>query len=204
MSLATATADGRVSVRCQPAGLGWVAGAAGRALHPTCRLPAAGRTHACAQRSCHMCPHPTAHPPTGEQARYVLLKGYDERGFVFYTNYDSSKGRQLEENQAAALAFWWEPLQRQVRGRLAAACPAAVPCLPPWPAVVPLGSWPTPLLPHADCRRTQVRIEGVVERVPEAESDAYFYSRPRWVGGRVAGWMDGLVAGAGGFKGAGD
>ncbi|EFN55311.1 hypothetical protein CHLNCDRAFT_134278 [Chlorella variabilis] len=69
--------------------------------------------------------------------RYVLLKGFDSRGFVWYTNYDSFKGHQLEANSSAALAFWWEPLQRQVR------------------------------------------VEGVVERVPEEESDAYFSSRPR-------------------------
>ncbi|PRW44444.1 pyridoxine pyridoxamine 5 -phosphate oxidase chloroplastic-like [Chlorella sorokiniana] len=69
--------------------------------------------------------------------RYVLLKGYDERGFVWYTNYDSTKGKHLEENSVAGLAFWWEPLQRQVR------------------------------------------VEGVVEKVPDEESDAYFYSRPR-------------------------
>lgn len=47
-------------------------------------------------------------------ARFVLLKGYDERGFILYTNYRSRKGRQLSENQHAALCMYWEPLQRQV------------------------------------------------------------------------------------------
>jgi pyridoxamine 5'-phosphate oxidase len=47
--------------------------------------------------------------------RMVLLKGYDERGFVFYTNYNSRKGRELEENPRAALLFYWDPLGRQVR-----------------------------------------------------------------------------------------
>ena len=47
--------------------------------------------------------------------RMVLLKGYDERGFVFYTNYNSRKGRELEENRRAALLFYWDPLGRQVR-----------------------------------------------------------------------------------------
>jgi pyridoxamine 5'-phosphate oxidase len=47
--------------------------------------------------------------------RMVLLKGYDERGFVFYTNYNSRKGCELEENPRAALLFYWDPLGRQVR-----------------------------------------------------------------------------------------
>ena len=48
-------------------------------------------------------------------ARIVLLKGYDERGFVFFTNYASRKGRELEENPRAALVFYWPDFDRQVR-----------------------------------------------------------------------------------------
>lgn len=48
-------------------------------------------------------------------ARMVLLKDYDERGFVFFTNYESHKGQQLEENPWGALVFWWAELERQVR-----------------------------------------------------------------------------------------
>lgn len=48
-------------------------------------------------------------------ARIVLLKGFDARGFVFYTNYESAKGRELAENPVAALVFHWAALQRQVR-----------------------------------------------------------------------------------------
>src|SRR5215212_7841112 len=48
-------------------------------------------------------------------ARTVLLKGYDERGFVFYTNYTSRKARELEANPACALLFYWGELERQVR-----------------------------------------------------------------------------------------
>lgn len=48
-------------------------------------------------------------------ARMVLLKGFDEGGFVFYTNYESRKGQELAQNPWAALVFWWGPLQRQVR-----------------------------------------------------------------------------------------
>ncbi|HEY4057306.1 MAG TPA: pyridoxamine 5'-phosphate oxidase [Kofleriaceae bacterium] len=70
-------------------------------------------------------------------ARIVLLKEVDERGFVFYTNYDSRKGQQLAAQPYAALVFFWEPMHRQIR------------------------------------------VEGTVERVTPAESDAYFASRPR-------------------------
>src|SRR5579883_1066825 len=69
--------------------------------------------------------------------RMVLLKGWDRRGFVFYTSYRGRKGRELAQNPVAALMFHWDPLGRQVR------------------------------------------VEGPVERLPAAESDAYFASRPR-------------------------
>jgi pyridoxamine 5'-phosphate oxidase len=48
-------------------------------------------------------------------ARMVLLKDFGERGFVFYSNYDSRKGRELAENPRAALLFYWDPPRRQVR-----------------------------------------------------------------------------------------
>jgi pyridoxamine 5'-phosphate oxidase len=69
-------------------------------------------------------------------ARIVLLRGFDERGFAFYTNYESRKAAELAENPRAALVFYWHPLARQVR------------------------------------------IEGRVEKVTPAESDAYFRTRP--------------------------
>lgn len=77
-------------------------------------------------------------------ARMVLLRGLDPRGFIFFTNYDSRKGCELAENPWAALVFFWEPMERQVR------------------------------------------IEGRVEKATEAESDAYFQSRPR--GSRLGAW----------------
>ena len=73
--------------------------------------------------------------------RTVLLKGVDQRGFVFYTNYNSRKARELDEIGRAALLFYWPSLVRQVR------------------------------------------VEGLVEKVDDAESDAYFATRPlesRW------------------------
>jgi len=48
-------------------------------------------------------------------ARVVLLKDFDERGFVFFTNYASEKGRQLEKNPNAALGFYWMEVERQIR-----------------------------------------------------------------------------------------
>jgi pyridoxamine 5'-phosphate oxidase len=50
-------------------------------------------------------------------ARMVLLKGFDDQGFVFYTNLDSQKGRELDANPKAALVFHWKSLNRQVRLR---------------------------------------------------------------------------------------
>jgi pyridoxamine 5'-phosphate oxidase len=87
----------------------------------------------------------TATPDGVPSARVVLLKAFDQRGFVFYTNYQSRKGRELTANSRAALVFYWAELERQVR------------------------------------------IEGRVEQVAAAESDAYFASRP--VGSRLGAWV---------------
>jgi pyridoxamine 5'-phosphate oxidase len=56
----------------------------------------------------------TVSEPGQPSARTVLLKGYDEHGFVFFTNYNSAKGRDLAVNPRAALLFPWHPLERQV------------------------------------------------------------------------------------------
>lgn len=77
-------------------------------------------------------------------ARLVLLKAVDDRGFVFYTNLRSRKGRELAANPRAALAFHWPPLE------------------------------------------VQVRIEGLVEQVNDAEADEYFATRPR--GSQIGAW----------------
>jgi pyridoxamine 5'-phosphate oxidase len=57
----------------------------------------------------------TSTPDGRPSARVVLLKGFDERGFVFYTNYEGRKGRELAENPYCALVFYWGELERQVR-----------------------------------------------------------------------------------------
>jgi pyridoxamine 5'-phosphate oxidase len=57
----------------------------------------------------------TATPDGRPSARMVLLRGFDERGFCFYTNHESRKGVELAANPRAALVFWWGELERQVR-----------------------------------------------------------------------------------------
>lgn len=76
--------------------------------------------------------------------RVVLIKGYDARGIVWFTNYESQKGQELAGNPFAALQFHWVELERVVR------------------------------------------IEGRVEKVSDAESDAYFHSRP--LDSRLGAW----------------
>ena len=79
----------------------------------------------------------TSTPDGRPSARMVLLRGVDERGFCFYTNFDSRKGDELAANPHAAIALHWPEVLRQVRAT------------------------------------------GRVERVTDAESDAYWYARPR-------------------------
>ena len=57
----------------------------------------------------------TATPEGKPSVRVVLLKGFDQRGFVFFTNYRSSKGRELQANPQAAFAIYWVQLERQIR-----------------------------------------------------------------------------------------
>jgi len=57
----------------------------------------------------------TTTPEGRPSARIVLLKGYDEQGFVFFTNYPSRKGKELASNPYASLLFFWPALERQVR-----------------------------------------------------------------------------------------
>ena len=86
----------------------------------------------------------TVDPAGRPSTRTVLLKSVDERGFIFFTNYGSRKGRELTGNPNAALTFFWSDLERQV------------------------------------C------VAGAVTKLPAAESEAYFKSRPR--GSRLAAW----------------
>lgn len=78
----------------------------------------------------------TSTPEGRPSVRMVLLKDFNPSGFTFFTNYESRKGEEISSNPWAAIVFFWDALERQVR------------------------------------------IEGVVEKVSEEESDAYFKSRP--------------------------
>ena len=79
-------------------------------------------------------------------ARMVVLRGFDTKGFCFYTDYESQKGKELAENPHAALVLYWRELDRQVR------------------------------------------INGTVEKMTPAESDAYFASRP--IDSRLSVWTE--------------
>jgi pyridoxamine 5'-phosphate oxidase len=57
----------------------------------------------------------TASPSGRPSARIVLMRGFDDRGFVFFTNYQSRKGREIEANPFASMCFFWQALERQVR-----------------------------------------------------------------------------------------
>ena len=123
----------------------------------------------------------------------VLLKGYDARGFMFYTNYSSRKGRELIQGGKASFVVFWEGLQRQVgsscaRGGSVLGARAAAGCRCPGTEHLQPTScqvlWTREQLGCiADCRALrwlpQVRVEGLVEQLPEAESTQYFHSRPR-------------------------
>jgi pyridoxamine 5'-phosphate oxidase len=77
-------------------------------------------------------------------SRMVLLKGYDSRGFVFYTNSLSRKGQQISANPQAAINFYWEPLQRQIRiqGALETVSPAEADAyFASRPRLSQLGAW---------------------------------------------------------------
>jgi pyridoxamine 5'-phosphate oxidase len=86
----------------------------------------------------------TVSPDGKPSARILLLKGYTKNSFIFFTNYQSAKGRQLAANPHAAMVFFWKELERQVR------------------------------------------IEGKVEKLSDADSDDYFNSRPE--GSRIGAW----------------
>lgn len=57
----------------------------------------------------------TSTPDGKPSARVLLLKGFDENGFVFYSNYKSRKGKELEKNPYASILFYWDKLERQIR-----------------------------------------------------------------------------------------
>ena len=74
-----------------------------------------GEAHAAGEQLPEAVALATATPGGAPSVRMVLLKGFDERGFSFYSGYESRKGRELAENPRAALCFYWHTLGRQVR-----------------------------------------------------------------------------------------
>ncbi len=118
-------------------------------------------------------------------ARIVLLKGADARGFVFYTNYDSRKGRALDTVGKAALVFWWPPLERQVRiegdvSRIAAGESDA------YFASRPHGSRIGALVSPQSTRVTRAELEARLSQTQAAYPEGSDVPRPEgWGGYRV-------------------
>lgn len=123
--------------------------------------------------------------PTGRPAaRIVLLRGLDHRGFAFFTNYMSAKGRELEANPAAALTFGWLTLHRQVRvtGR-AERLPAeeSDAYFAGRPRGARLGAWASPQSQALSSReQLEARVAEVEARFPAAD-----VPRPEYWGGYV-------------------
>jgi len=115
-------------------------------------------------------------------ARMVLLRGLDERGFVFYTNYESRKALELAASPAAALLFYWEPLHRQVRieGEIARIAPEESDAyFSQRPRGHRLGAWASP-----QSRPVKNRAElEAAERAYEAKFEGREVNRPPYWGG---------------------
>jgi len=106
-------------------------------------------------------------------ARVVLLKGLDERGFVFYTHYQSAKGRELAANPRAALVFYWSALERQVRieGTVErTAREESEAYFASRPQGSRLGAWASPQSrPLAGREELERRVEEAAERFPDGD-----------------------------------
>jgi len=127
----------------------------------------------------------TAAPDAAPSARIVLLKGVDERGFRFYTNYDSRKGTELDQNPHVALVFWWAPLERQVRieGRAERLPPeASTEYFHSRPRGSQLGAWASP---QSRVVASREELEQNLESVTAEYEDAETIPRPSHWGGYV-------------------
>jgi pyridoxamine 5'-phosphate oxidase len=118
-------------------------------------------------------------------ARVVLLKDFDERGFVFFTNYASGKGEQLEKNPNAALVFYWMEVERQIRieGKVEKTSrEESEEYFHSRPFGAQLGAWASPQSQVIDARRVlQARLEEMKQRFPEGQIPL----PPHWGGYRV-------------------
>lgn len=117
--------------------------------------------------------------------RIVLLKGFDESGFVFYTNYASEKGKQISENPQAALALYWVQLQRQIRIEGAVEKTSRADSLRYFhsrPRGSQLGAWVSHQSEEIDARRIlDARLAEMTERFAGREIEL----PPHWGGYRV-------------------
>lgn len=117
--------------------------------------------------------------------RIVLLKDHDERGLVFYTNYDSRKGQELDENPRACLNFHWKSLQRQVRvlGRVEKVTPVEADAyFASRPRISKLGAWASDQSrPLADRSVLEARLTEAELRFPDND----VARPPHWSGFRV-------------------
>jgi pyridoxamine 5'-phosphate oxidase len=119
-------------------------------------------------------------------ARIVLLRGYDERGFRFFTNYRSRKGRELEAVPHAALVFYWGPLQRQVRieGDVARVTPAESDAyFATRPRGHRLGAWASP---QSEIVITRAPLDDELRRSEERFAGREVERPEYWGGYRVA------------------
>lgn len=117
--------------------------------------------------------------------RTLLLKGFDERGFVFFTNYQSAKGQQLATSPAAAMTFWWHDLERQVRieGLVEqASAEESDAYFHSRPEGSRLGAWASPQSQVIDSREV---LEQRLEAVQAQYADAAAPRPPHWGGYRL-------------------
>ena len=125
----------------------------------------------------------TAAPDGHPSARMVLLRGFDDRGFCFFTNYESRKGRELAANPRAALTFHWATLERQVRieGRVERTTAAESDAyFTSRPSTSRIGAWSSP---QSEVIADRAALESLYERFRTAHPDDAAIPRPEHWGG---------------------
>ncbi len=129
----------------------------------------------------------TATPDGRPSARVVLLRGFDARGFCFFTNYESRKGRELTANPHAALTFHWATLERQVRieGRVERTTAAESDAyFASRPSTSRIGAWSSP---QSEVIANRAALEELFARFrAEHADDAAIPRPPSWGGFRLA------------------
>jgi pyridoxamine 5'-phosphate oxidase len=127
----------------------------------------------------------TATPDARPSARVVLLRGCDERGFAFFTNYESRKGRELAANPHATLVFYWHDLERQVRveGRVERTSAAESDAyFRARPREAQLGAWASDQGAVLASREAlEARLQEILRRFPDGDIPR----PPHWGGFRV-------------------